>query len=146
MKNPSDTCTATDHPFQTSVDSVPAEINDPLREMLKRCPPATYKAARIFRATGDIRQAPTIVFGIIERYVESDLRPKLQQPHDSLLLAEDLGLDSLTLMEIVILVEDVLTISIHNEELRQLRTLGDVRQFVAGKLGGALTRPDANPG
>jgi len=110
------------------------EEDDHLREILKRCPPSTYEAARRFRVTGDVRQVPAIVFGIIERFTESELRPKLRKPHDGLMLGEDLGLDSLTMMEIVLLVEDVLTISIKNDELRHLRTLGDVRQFVEGKL------------
>ena len=110
------------------------EEDDHLREILKRCPPSTYEAARRFRVTGDVRQVPAIVFGIIERFTESELRPKLREPHDGLMLGEDLGLDSLTMMEIVLLVEDVLTISIKNDELRHLRTLGDVRQFVEGKL------------
>lgn len=113
---------------------ITAEEDDHLREILKRCPPSTYEAARRFRVTGDVRQVPAIVFGIIERFTESELRPKLREPHDGLMLGEDLGLDSLTMMEIVLLVEDVLTISIKNDELRHLRTLGDVRQFVEGKL------------
>jgi len=113
---------------------ITAEEDDHLREILKRCPPSTYEAARRFRVTGDVRQVPAIVFGIIERFTESELRPKLRKPHDGLMLGEDLGLDSLTMMEIVLLVEDVLTISIKNDELRHLRTLGDVRQFVEGKL------------
>lgn len=134
MENTSDTCMAADHTLQHPLDSAPTEANDSLREILKRCSPATYEAARKFRATGDTEQIPAIVLGIIERFVESGLRHKLKEPHDGLLLAEDLGLDSLTMMEIVILAEDVLGLSIKNEELRQLRTLGDVRQFMAGKV------------
>ena len=121
-------------PFQPSGPSVMTEEDDPLRDALKRCPPATYQAAREFRNTRDPRHLPAIVIGIIERFVEPELRPKLKNPHDSLCLIEDLGLDSLTLMEIVLLVEDVLTISINNDELRQLRTLGDVRQFIEVKI------------
>lgn len=134
MKNSSDTGTTTDQPFQPLAKMITPEEDDHLREILKRCPPSTYEAARRFRVTGDVRQVPAIVFGIIERFTESELRPKLREPHDGLMLGEDLGLDSLTMMEIVLLVEDVLTISIKNDELRHLRTLGDVRQFVEGKL------------
>lgn len=110
------------------------ETDAHLREVLKRCPASTYQAARLFRKTGDTQYLPTIVLGIIERYVDSELRPQLQDPSDSLCLIEDLGIDSLTMMEIVILVEDVLAITIKNEELRPLRTLGDIRQFIEGKL------------
>ena len=51
-------------------------------------------------------------------------------------LIEDLGIDSLTMMEIVILVEEVLQMSINNEELRHLRTIGDVKQFIECKVRG----------
>ena len=114
--------------------SCPDEAADHLREILKRCPAATYHAACQFRQTGNSHFLPAIVLGIIERFVESDLRPKLKKPDDTLRLAEDLGLDSLTMMEIVLLVEDVLAISINNDELRPLRTLGDIRQFIENKL------------
>lgn len=107
-----------------------------LREILKRCSAATCQAACQFRKTGHFEHLPVIVLGIIERYVESDRRPRLKPPQSELCLAEDLGIDSLTMMEIVMLTEDVLQVSIHNDELRQLRTLGEVRHFIEGKLGG----------
>jgi len=40
------------------------------------------------------------------------------------------------MMEIVILVEEVLQMSINNEELRNLRTIGDVKQFIECKVRG----------
>ena len=106
-----------------------------LRETLKRCSPATLAAARAFRATGDPAHLPLIVVGVIERFVERRLREKLAAPSsDTLRLIEDLGLDSLTLMEIVILTEDILPLSIGNDELRPLRTVGDVKNFITQKL------------
>ncbi len=113
-----------------------AEDEAHLREALKRCSAGTFEAACQFRRTGRFDHLPKIVLGLIERFVEPDLRPKLKHPNDELCLTEDLGLDSLTMMEIVILTEEVLQVSINNDELRRLRTLGDVRQFIAGKLGG----------
>ena len=115
-----------------------------LRETLKRCSATTYIAAREFRKTGSAEHLPTIVHGVIERFVERDLRGKLRDPADELRLAEDLGLDSLSMMEIVILAEDVLRITIDNEELRGLRTLGDVSRFVECKLRG-LPSPGVRP-
>ena len=107
-----------------------------LREALKRCSASTYEAAFQFRKTKNTEHLPAIVLGIIERYVEPDLRGKLRDPDDDLRLIEDLGIDSLTMMEIVILVEEVLQMSINNEELRHLRTLGDVKQFIECKVRG----------
>jgi len=107
-----------------------------LREALKRCSAATYEAAAQFRKTGNTEHLPAIVLGIIERYVEPDLRAKLKDADDDLRVIEDLGIDSLTMMEIVILVEDVLQMSINNDELRHLRTVGDVKTFIGCKVRG----------
>ena len=141
MKSNANSCEATTLPFPPSPESFPTEEIDHLRDVLKRCPTSTFQAACQFRETGDPRHLPAIVFGIIERFVEPDLRSKLKNPPDSLCLIEDLGLDSLTIMEVVLLVEDVLAISINNDELRQLRRLGEVRQFIEGKL---RSQPGAN--
>ena len=105
-----------------------------LRELLKRCSPATYEAARRFRQTGDPACLPAIIVGVIGHHVEPDLRAKLQEPDDNLRLIEDLGLDSLTLIEVAMLAEDVLRISIPNEDLAGLRSLGDVKQLVLCRL------------
>jgi acyl carrier protein len=113
-----------------------------LRETLKRCSASTYEAACQFRKTGNIAHLPAIVVGVIERYVEPDLRAKLKEPDDDLRLREDLGIDSLTLIEIVMLAEEVLQISI-NEEPCRLRTLGDVRRFIECKLLGLPPMPTA---
>ncbi len=107
-----------------------------LREALKRCSAATYEACAQFRKTGNTEHLPAIVLGIIERYVEPDLRGRLKDADDDLRIIEDLGIDSLTMMEIVILVEDVLQMSINNDELRHLRTVGDVKTFIECKVRG----------
>jgi len=108
-----------------------------LRNSLKRCSPATVDAALQFRATRNPTHVPPIIIGIIERYTEPDHRPKLHAENiDDVRLIEDLGIDSLTMMEIVILVEEVLQVQIRNEELRDLRTIGDIKLFVDCKLRG----------
>lgn len=107
-----------------------------LRESLKRCSPATVEAALTYRRTQDTTQLPVIVIGVIERYVEADLRPKLREGDDDLRLVEDLGVDSLTMMEIVMLVEEVLQMQTNNDELRNLRTVGDVKTFIDCKVKG----------
>lgn len=115
-------------------DDQPTPEDDPvLREALKRCSPATYYAACKFRATGAAADLQLVVLGVIERFVERDQREKLHAGGDSLRLREDLGLDSLTMMEVVMLVEEVLPIAISNAELTHLQTVGDTRRFIAGK-------------
>jgi 3-hydroxyacyl-[acyl-carrier-protein] dehydratase len=117
-----------------------------LRETLKRCSPATYYAACKFRKAGRREDLQTVIRGVIERFVERDLRPKIHAPDGALRLSEDLGIDSLTMMEIVMIAEEVLGISVANDELASLRTLGDVEDFLEAKLAKPrLTTPPGGP-
>lgn len=107
-----------------------------LKESLRRCPEGTFEAALAYRESGDPEQVPSIVMGIVERFLEPELRPKLKEGDDSLRLIEDLGVDSLTMMEIVILVEETVGISFDNQELREIRTVGEVKEYMNRKIRG----------
>ena len=107
-----------------------------LRESLKRCPEKAIEAAIAFNETRDPDLVPVIVMGIIERFVEPDVRPLLRENNDNTRLLEDLGVDSLLMVEIVILVEETLSIHIENEELRTLRTVGDIKAYLDAKIKG----------
>lgn len=113
-----------------------SELDD-LRETLKRCSPEVFEAAVNFRQTGDTRYLPAVVLGIIERYLEPEVRPRLHKGDcDGLEMVNDLQIDSLTMVEIVIMVEESVKVSIDNDELRGLITLGDVKQFIECKVRG----------
>lgn len=106
-------------------------IEAQIKEALRRCSPSTIEAALAYRRTNDFSQLPAVIFGIVERYVDPGLRPQLSAPGvEDLRVVEDLGLDSLTIMEIVMLVEEVALVTISNNDLRELRTLGDIKNFV----------------
>jgi len=120
-------------------DSTP-EDDFVLRDALKRCSPATYYAACKFKKSRSPVDLGVVVLGIMERFTERDLRSKLADASSSVRLREDLGLDSLTMMEIVMIAEEVLKITVSNEELTNLRTLGDVQTFILGKT----TRSEAS--
>ncbi|PAW65715.1 MAG: hypothetical protein B9S34_10105 [Opitutia bacterium Tous-C1TDCM] len=129
-------------PLPSTLKPFSPEDEGTLREALKRCSPSTFEAAIQYRKTGNAEHVPAVVIGVIERFVEPDLRIKLKDADDDLRLIEDLGIDSLTMMEIVILVEEVLQLSINNDELRNLRTVGDVKTFIDCKIRGlALPKP-----
>jgi acyl carrier protein len=120
-----------------------------LRDALKRYSPATREAACQFRRTGNTRHLPAIVHGLIEHCVASDARLKLERGGDGLRLVEDLAIDSLTMLEIVFLAEEILGITIENDEVRPFRTVGDVKKFIASRLRGgpskALNRSPGRP-
>src|SRR5262249_44014504 len=108
-----------------------------LRTALKRCSPETIEAALRFRQSRDPKEVPTIIYGIIERHMPPESPKKLADADDSTELIQGLGVDSLTMLEIVLSIEETLGISIDNEELRSIHTLGDVKKFIAQKLNSA---------
>ena len=111
-------------------------VEEDLKELLKRCPVGTYEAALAFRKSKDISQVEIIVMGIIDRHLEPEQREILADSDDTLRMYEDLGMDSLTMLEVVMLVEQTLEVSIDNEELRDLRTIGDVKAYLNAKAKG----------
>lgn len=112
-----------------------------IRESLRRCSEETVQAALAFRSTGANKHILPVVLGILERYVDPELRPKLRESGTDLRLIEDLGLDSLTMMEIIIMVEEVMGISISNDEARSLQTIENVRSFAEAKAAARHASP-----
>lgn len=105
-----------------------------LRETLKRCSPETIEKAVELRKTGNAELAGPVVIGIIERFLEPEKRDLLKVPKDSLRMVDDLGLDSLTMVEIVLAVEDAVGTSIDNEDVQKIHTLGDIKAFISSKM------------
>ena len=110
-----------------------------LKEELKRCSPATLAAAIRFRDQGDLESIPTIVLGVLEHYQPSTSNVRISDAPPEARLIEDLGLDSLTLLEVVMTLEQVLNMTIPNEELRDLGTMGRLNQFLRDKISGQET-------
>jgi 3-hydroxyacyl-[acyl-carrier-protein] dehydratase len=103
------------------------------QETLQRFSLATVAAARVFRQTGNPRFLPAIVRGVLERHVGEDLRERLADPGADPRLAEDLAIDSLTLMEIAISLEDAAGLRLEHEELRHLLTVGEIERTLAAR-------------
>jgi 3-hydroxyacyl-[acyl-carrier-protein] dehydratase len=114
-----------------------------LKEGLRRCSPETVEAAIRYREKGDVDAIPIIVFGILDRYQPATAAVKLSEANENTRLIEDIGLDSLTLLEIVLSIEEVLKLRIENEELREIRTLGQLNKFLHDKITGATTETPA---
>lgn len=110
--------------------ALPRADKESLHSLLRRCSLETVAAAQRYRRTKSLDEVPTIILGVIARYVEIERGELLRQPKDSLRLSEDLGLDSLSMIEISMTLEDVLEIPLNEEQLRHLKTLGDINAYV----------------
>ena len=69
-------------PRQLTPKPEPAETEAVLRDSLKRCSSSTIEAALAYRRRHDPELLPSIIIGIVERYVEPDLRGKLTGDDD----------------------------------------------------------------
>ncbi len=117
-------------PLPKIILPVKAEKDDrTLSELLRRCPPGTLEAARRFRMTHNQREVQPIIEGVITRYVDRDKRVLMVDPRGTLRLSEDLAIDSLSMIEISMTLEDVLEMSLPDEKLRSMKSLRDIMRY-----------------
>ena len=61
-----------------------------------------------------------------------EIEQELIQPEAS--LTKDLGIDSLDVVDIVVIIEQVFSVKIKGEELKDVKTLGNFYDFVEDKI------------
>ncbi len=108
--------------------------NENLKETLRHCPEGTLEALLNFRATGDADSLIAFVKGAITRHLDPDQAAALETATPETKLIDDVGIDSLTLTEIVIMIEECLEISIPNEDLLRLSTLGSLNEYLSSRV------------
>jgi len=120
----------------TQVENYCSDDED-LRDLLKRCPQGTVEALCRYRSNPNEADLSVFLRGCIERFTEKEYRHLLKSENPSVSFVDDLGIDSMTMMEIVILVEECLKVQIDNSELLDIRVLGDMNEFLSKKLSGS---------
>jgi 3-hydroxyacyl-[acyl-carrier-protein] dehydratase len=109
---------------------VTEEEEDNFRETLKRCPEGTLGALLRYRKEGNLEDLNEFLLGCIKRHTDSEYHPLLNAGKPDISFIDDLGIDSMTMMEIVMMVEECLGIQIENQDLMNVRTLGDLNGFL----------------
>ena len=120
-------------------ENVHPDAEESIRRQFKRCDEGAIQAIVRFRAAGDPREIPAIVLGIISRYLSTVNREILGTVTPETLLS-DLHIESLTMLEIILDIQDSLDIVVEDAEMRQFVTLGDIYQFLEAKV--ARAKPD----
>lgn len=123
-----------------SIDSGPrngSTVADPLRKIGHLCPDA-QRAFRRFQAEAEPAALDPLILAILEAYIPRKRSRPLAEEPGTCRLIEDLGFDSLAIAEVVFFTEDLLGINIANEEILQVRTLDDLRDFIRRKVAGRV--------
>jgi acyl carrier protein len=120
--------------------AMPSELTEEqvaeIRKNFRRCRDGTIEEIIRLRETGDTSLVSAIVRGIVWRYLSEEARPTLDSASPEQPLAS-FGVDSLMMLEIVLDIQDALNLTIEDQELRQLQTIGDLVGFLEGKYAEA---------
>jgi 3-hydroxyacyl-[acyl-carrier-protein] dehydratase len=114
---------------------VPATANRHAEEKLERLPAGALENYRTFLKSGAEQALAGLVLEALNYF-----QPKTfaaisgRELPDGTRLIEDLGFDSLATIETVFFFEDLFQISVSNDEIMTVRTVGDLRRFLQGKL------------
>jgi acyl carrier protein len=107
-----------------------------IRKNYAKCTPETVEAIVRFRQSREVKEIPTIVKGIVQRYLPADKKPLIDSATEQTTMS-DLKVESLTMLEIVLDIQDAVDLVIEDTELRGLRTLGDFYRFLEQKIAAA---------
>lgn len=106
-------------------------------------PPGTVLAYERFLEKRDPQHLDTLVLEII-RYNHPDPQTlRLEQLQPESRLNQDMGMDSVAMIETVFLLEDLLGIEVPNADLEPIQTLGDLRAYLNRRIADL---PDSLPG
>ena len=123
----------------------PATSANALDTLGRHFPPEVRAAYARFAAVRDPADADIVVLAIVVDHIpDKKLRPATA-PADGLSLVNDLGFDSVAITEMVFFLEDLFQMRISNEEILQVRTVGDLRSFVRKKIAGAAPAKPSPP-
>ena len=75
------------------------------------------------------------VFERVKKVVVEELGVKPEEVVESASFTEDLGADSLDVVELAMAFENEFDIDIPDDDLAQIRTVGDASTYIQGKLG-----------
>jgi 3-hydroxyacyl-[acyl-carrier-protein] dehydratase len=108
-------------------------------ERFLNCNPETVEAIRAYRRSRDPKLVHPIVHGIIEKYLPPEQR---KQTPDAMTSLNAFGIESVTLMEIILDIQDALDLVITDEELRNLRGFDDATKLLSAKVAALSAQPN----
>jgi len=104
-----------------------------LEEKLERFPQRFREAVHSFKAKPAADLVDEIAMGLIEYHQGEIFRKTYAEKGDSVLLVEDVGLDSLAFIDISFEAEDFVGVVLEIQEFPEVKTLGDLKAILRRK-------------
>lgn len=114
--------------METPTPAAPAS-----EDKLRNLPPEARAAFARFKTTRASTDLDPVIFAILADFSPRKPAPALAALPGETRLMEDLGFDSLAITEVVFFTEDLLGVTISNEEILQIGTLDQLRTFIHRK-------------
>lgn len=118
--------------METPTPAAPAS-----EDKLRNLPPEARAAFARFQTTRASADLDPVIFAILADFSPRKPAPSLAALPGTTRLIEDLGFDSLAITEVVFFTEDLLGVTISNEEILQTGTLDQLRLFIHRKATGS---------
>ena len=99
-------------------------------ESLVGFPPRIVDSYLAYAKNGDAASLDVVVLGVLQFYLAKKPKDPLDALPGTTRLIEDLGCDSLTMMDTIFMVELLLDIKIDDAELTRLTTLDELRGYI----------------
>lgn len=123
-----------------TADSRPTALPNQPAENTRHLPAGARAAYADFQAGGDPAALGVVILALLHDFSPRRSSIPLAGLPGGTRLVDDLGFDSLAITEVVFAAEDLFRISITNEEIAQVRTLDDLRDFIHVKVAGRPVR------
>jgi len=109
--------------------------------LLRHFPREVGEAFERLRASGDAAALEAVIHAVVRDHIPAQQRAAAAPLTPSTALIDDLGFDSMAISELVFFFEDLFQVSITNEEILRVRTVGELCAFVGDKLAAARHPP-----
>jgi acyl carrier protein len=113
-----------------------------VQENLTGFPPTVVDAYLAFADTEDSARLDQVVLGVLQFYLAKPPPAPLATLPGSTRLIADLGCDSLTMIDVMFLAENLLGIKLADDELARIETLDELREHFRRRMS-APSRPAA---
>lgn len=108
---------------------------------LAKFPEDVRQAYQRYLSTNDAEAVDIVVLAVVRDFIPKKKPVDQEQSlSESARLMQDLGFDSLAIAETVFFLEDLFKVTISNQEIMQVSTIGELRAFVRHKLAGKAAR------